>query len=99
MLVSQAAREVGRVASVAQALASGLKKESDLAQAIQLPPNQAWLLSRSYLPVATRMGLPRARKLLGDVVQCERDIKGTVLSRSATPMADLTLRLWREWGR
>lgn len=98
MLVSQAAREVGRVASVAQALASGLKKEGDLAQAIQLPPNQAWLLSRTYLPVATRMGLPRARTLLGAVVQCERDIKGTALSRSPAPLVDLTTKLWREWG-
>ena len=99
MLVSQAAREVGRVAALAQALSSGLKKETDLAQAIQLPPNQAWLLSRSYLPVATRMGLARARTLLGAVVQCERDVKGTALSRSPTPLADLTTRLWREWGR
>jgi hypothetical protein len=87
------------VAGLAQALASGLKRESDLALAIQLPPNQAWLLGRSYLPVATRMGLPRARRLLGDVVQCERDIKGTALPRSPTPLVELTLRLWREWGR
>jgi DNA polymerase III delta subunit len=99
MLVGQAAREVGRVASLTLALSSGLKLESELAQAIQLPPNQAWLLGRSYLPVATRMGLPRARRLLGEVVQCERDIKGTALSRSPTPLADLTFRLWREWGR
>lgn len=99
MLLSQAAREVGRVAALAQALASGQKKESELAQAIQLPPNQAWLLGRSYLPVATRMGLFRARTLLGDVVRCERDIKGTALSRSPTPLAELTTRLWREWGR
>ncbi len=99
MLVSQAAREMGRVASVAQALAYGLKKESELAQAIQLPPNQAWLLGRSYLPVAARMGLSRARTLLGAVVQCERDIKGTALSRSPTPLLELTTRLCREWAR
>jgi DNA polymerase III delta subunit len=98
MLVSQAAREVGRVAGLTQALACGLKLENELARAIQLPPNQAWLLGRSYLPVATRLGLPQARKLLGDVVQCERDIKGTALSRSPAPLADLTIRLWRAWG-
>jgi DNA polymerase III delta subunit len=99
MLVSQSAREVGRVAALAQAMASGVKKESELAQAIQLPPNQAWLLSRTYLPTATRMGLVRARSLFRQVVQCERDIKGTALSKSPTPLSDLTVRLWREWNR
>jgi DNA polymerase III delta subunit len=99
MLVSQAAREVGRVAALAQAMGSGLKKESDLAQAMQLPPNQAWLLGRTYLPAASRMGLSRARTLLGQVVQCERDTKGTALSKSPTPLVELTTRLWREWNR
>ncbi|MDP1830912.1 MAG: DNA polymerase III subunit delta [Geothrix sp.] len=99
MLVGQAARELGRVAALAQAMAFGVKKESELAQAVQLPPNQAWLLGRTYLPTATRMGLTRARDLFRQVVQCERDIKGTALSKSPTPLADLTVRLCREWNR
>ncbi len=99
LLVSQAAREVGRVAALAQAMAAGAKKESDLAQAIQLPPNQTWLLGRTYLPAATRLGPVRSRTLFSQVVQCERDIKGMTLSKSPTPLSELTVRLWREWNR
>lgn len=99
MFVNQAAREVGRVAALAQALAAGVKKESDLGHIIQLPPNQAWLLGRTYLPVAHRLGLGRARTLFRQVVQCERDIKGLALSKSPTPLTDLTTTLCREWSR
>lgn len=99
MLVGQAAREVGRVAAVAAAQARGMKKEADLAQVIQLPPNQAWLLSRTYLPAADRLGPTRSRQLFSQVVQCERDIKGMALSKSPAPLFRLTVALCQAWGR
>jgi DNA polymerase III delta subunit len=95
-LVAQAARDVGRVASLAAALAQGIRAEADLVQTIQLPPNQRFLLGRVYLPVAKKLGLGGAARLLGTVVQADRDVKGCALSPTSA-LTVLTSELWRAW--
>jgi DNA polymerase III delta subunit len=96
-LLGQARREVDRLVRLAQAEAEGLSG-SDLTSALGLSPKQAFLLD-GYRGVLRKRGPQGAKELLSRVNQCEKDLKGHALSRSETPLLDLTLTLARAWGR
>lgn len=94
-MVAQASRDVGRLATLAQALAQGITAEDELAKRVGMPPNQRFLIGRTYLPVARKVGLAGARRLVHLVHLVDRDVKGCALNGSASPLAALTFELWR----
>lgn len=96
-LVSQAGRDVGRVATLVAALAEGVTSEAELAARLQLPGNQTFLLGRAYLPVARKLGRAGVRRLLELTAATDRDIKGVALTPTA-PLTLLTAELWRAWN-
>ena len=97
MLLGQARREVDRVLKFADAEARGLQG-AQLTGALGLSPRQAFLLD-GYRSVAAKLKGEGLKALLAKVNQCERDLKGEALSRSETPLLDLTLGLARAWSR
>jgi DNA polymerase III delta subunit len=97
MLLGQARREVDRVLKFADAETRGLRGPQ-LAGALGLSPKQAFLLD-GYGAVAAKLKRDGLKAMLGAVNQCERDLKGEAVSRSETPLLDLTLRLARAWAR
>jgi DNA polymerase III delta subunit len=96
-LLGQARREVDRLVRLAQAEAEGLSG-SELTAALGLSPKQAFLLD-GYRGVLRKRGPQGAKELLSRINQCEKDLKGQALSRSETPLVDLTLTLARAWAR
>lgn len=97
MLLGQARREVDRVLKCAEADAKGLRG-AELTGALGLSPRQAFLLE-GYRGVAAKLKREGMKAMLAKVNQCERDLKGEAISRSETPLLDLTLSLARAWGR
>ncbi|HTL99007.1 MAG TPA: hypothetical protein VL181_09425 [Holophagaceae bacterium] len=97
MLLGQARREVDRVLKYAEAESKGLRG-AELTGALGLSPRQAFLLD-GYRGVASKLKGDGVKALLAKVNQCERDLKGEALSRSETPLLDLTIGLARAWGR
>ena len=97
MLLGQARREVDRLLRFTEAQAAGLKG-SDLTTALGLSPKQAFLLE-GYRGAFDKLKPKGVKVLLRRLNRCERDLKGTALSRSEAPMLDLTLALCRAWGR
>lgn len=97
MLLGQARREVDRVVRCAEAEARG-SRGPELLSALGLSLRQAFLLE-GYRTVAARLKGPKLQQLHAKVNQCERDLKGEALSRSETPLLDLTIGLARAWGR
>ncbi|HET8901190.1 MAG TPA: hypothetical protein VFM84_04555 [Holophagaceae bacterium] len=97
MLLGQARREVDRVLKYADADARGLRG-AELTGALGLSPKQAFLLD-GYRGVASKLRGDGLKAMLAKVNQCERDLKGEALSRSETPLLDLTIGLARAWGR
>ncbi|HEX7554250.1 MAG TPA: DNA polymerase III subunit delta [Geothrix sp.] len=97
MLLGQARREVDRLLRFTEAQAAGLKG-SDLTTALGLSPKQAFLLE-GYRGAFDKLKPKGVKALVRRLNQCERDLKGTALSRSEAPMLDLTLVLCRAWGR
>ena len=97
MLLGQARREVDRVVRCAEAEGRG-SRGPELLSALGLSPRQAFLLE-GYRTVAARLKGPKLQQLHAKVNQCERDLKGEALSRSETPLLDLTIGLARAWGR
>ena len=97
MLLGQARREVDRVVKYAEADAKGLRG-AELTSALGLSPKQAFLLD-GYRGVAFKLRADGLRAMLAKVNQCERDLKGEAISRSETPLLDLTLGLARAWSR
>jgi DNA polymerase III delta subunit len=97
MLLGSARREVDRVLKFAEADAKGLRGPQ-LTAALGLSPKQAFLLD-GYSSVAGKLKGEGLKAMLAAVNQCERDLKGEALSRSDTPLLDLTLRLSRAWAR
>jgi DNA polymerase III delta subunit len=95
MLLGQARREVDRVLKYAEADAKGLRG-AELTGAMGLSPKQAFLLE-GYRGVASKLRGEGLRAMLAKVNQCERDLKGEALSRSETPLLDLTIGLARAW--
>lgn len=96
MMLGQARREVDRVLKFAEAESRGLRG-ADLTGALGLSPRQAFLLD-GYRNVAAKLRSEGLRAMLAKVNQCERDLKGEALSRSETPLLDLTIGLARAWG-
>ena len=66
--------------------------------ALGLGPNQAFLFD-GYDRVLNRIGPEGAGRLLHLVNQTDLDLKGLAISRSATPMLNLTTALCRAWGQ
>ncbi|HEU4951860.1 MAG TPA: DNA polymerase III subunit delta [Holophagaceae bacterium] len=97
MLLGQARREVDRALKFADAEARGLQG-AQLTGALGLSPRQAFLLD-GYRSVAAKLKGEGLKALLAKVNQCERDLKGEALSRSETPLLDLSLGLARAWSR
>ena len=97
MLLGQARREVDRALKYAEADAKGLRG-AELTGALGLSPKQAFLLD-GYRGVAAKLKQDGLKAMLAKVNQCERDLKGEALSRSETPLLDLTVGLARAWGR
>jgi hypothetical protein len=97
MLLGQTRREVDRLLRYIEAQAAGLKGP-DLTSALGLSPKQAFLMD-GYRGAFDKLKPKGVKALLRRLNQCERDLKGTALSRSEAPMLDLTLALCRAWGR
>ncbi|HJU84621.1 MAG TPA: DNA polymerase III subunit delta [Holophagaceae bacterium] len=97
MMLGQARREVERLWRLAEAETGGAKP-ADHAALLGLSPKQAFLLD-GYRSVLAKLKPAGAQALLAKVNQCERDLKGQALSRSDTPLLDLTLSLARAWSR
>jgi DNA polymerase III delta subunit len=95
-LLGQARREAERLCRLAEARRRGLKGP-DLPGALGLTPRQGFLLD-GYVRVLGRIGAEGAARLLGLVNQTDLDLKGQALSRSVTPMLNLTVALGRAWG-
>jgi DNA polymerase III delta subunit len=96
-LLGQARREVDRLCRLAEARTQGLKSGPELAAALGLSPKQGFLLD-GYQRVFGRIGPEGAARLLGLVNQTDLDLKGQALSRSVTPLMNLTVALCRAWG-
>ncbi|WP_257312422.1 DNA polymerase III subunit delta [Geothrix fuzhouensis] len=97
MLLGQARREVDRLLRYSEAQAAGFKG-AELTSALGLSPKQAFLMD-GYRGAFDRLKPKGVKALLGRLNQCERDLKGMAISRSDSPLLDLTLTLCRAWGR
>jgi len=97
MLLGQARREAERVCRLAEARRAGVKGGADLAAALGLTPRQGFLLD-GYTRVLARLGPEGAQRLLALVNQTDLDLKGQAISRSVTPMLNLTAALCRAWS-
>jgi DNA polymerase III delta subunit len=96
MLLGQARREVERLCRLAEARRQGLKGP-ELPAALGLSPKQGFLLD-GYVRVLGRIGPEGAARLLALVNQTDLDLKGQAVSRSVTPMLNLTAALCRAWA-
>jgi DNA polymerase III delta subunit len=96
-LLGQARREVERLCRLAEARRRGAKSAPELTAALGLGPKQAFLLD-GYVRVLGRIGPEGAIRLLGLVNQTDLDLKGQAISRSVTPMLNLTTALCRAWA-
>ncbi|MDR3672245.1 MAG: hypothetical protein P4L36_15460 [Holophaga sp.] len=96
-LLGQARREVERLCRLAEARRQGLKGGPELVAALGLGPRQAFLLD-GYVRVLGRIGAEGALRLLTLVNQTDLDLKGQAISRSPTPLLNLTTALCRAWG-
>ena len=97
MLLGQARREVERLCRLVEAQRRGLKAAPELAAALGLGPRQGFLLD-GYVRVLGRIGAEGAARLLALVNQTDLDLKGQAVSRSVTPMLNLTTALSRAWA-
>jgi DNA polymerase III delta subunit len=97
ILLGQARREVERLCRLAEARRRGLKGAAELAAALGLTPRQAFLLD-GYARVLARIGAEGTARLLTLVNQTDLDLKGLALSRSPTPLLNLTTSLCRAWS-
>ena len=96
MLLGQARREVERLCRLAEARRQGVKGAPELVEALGLGPRQAFLLD-GYQRVLARIGPDGVQRLLALVNQTDLDLKGQAVSRSITPMLNLTAALSRAW--
>ncbi len=96
-LLGQARREVERLCRLAEARRLGLKGGPELVAALGLGPRQAFLLD-GYTRVLGRIGAEGALRLLTLINQTDLDLKGQAISRSVTPLLNLTTSLCRAWG-
>jgi DNA polymerase III delta subunit len=97
MLLGQARREVERLCRLAEAQRLGLRGKSELMAALGLNPRQDFLLD-NCTRVLGRIGAEGALRLLSLVNQTDLDLKGQAISRSPTPLVNLTTALCRAWS-
>ena len=97
MLLGQGRREVERLCRLADARTAGVKNRAELVAAVGLGPNQAFLFD-GYDRVLNRIGADGAARLLHLVNQTDLDLKGMAISRSVTPLLNLTTALCRAWS-
>jgi DNA polymerase III delta subunit len=99
ILLGQARREVERLCRLHEAMQQGTKShtEMELAAALELSPKQHFLLD-GYIKVLERIRAEGLKKLVALIADTDSDIKGGAISRSATPLVNLTLTLCRVWG-
>ena len=96
-LLGQARREVERLCRMAEARRLGLKTRAELLAALGLGPRQDFLLD-GFSRVLGRIGPEGALRLLSLVNQTDLDLKGQAISRSTTPLLNLTTALCRAWA-
>jgi len=97
VLLGQARREVERLCRLAEARRLGLKTRTELQTALGLSSRQDFLLD-GYIRVLGRIGPEGALRLLTLVNQADLDLKGQAISRSPTPLLNLTTALCRAWA-
>ena len=97
VLLGQARREVERLCRLVEARRTGLKARAELLTALGLSGRQDFLLD-GYVRVLGRIGPEGALRLLSLVNQTDLDLKGQAISRSATPLTNLTTALCRAWA-
>ena len=97
MLLGQGRREVERLCRLSDARRTGVKGRNELVAALGLGPNQAFLFD-GYDRVLNRIGPEGAARLLHLVNQTDLDLKGMAISRSASPLLNLTTALCRAWA-
>jgi len=97
MLLSQVRREVERLCRLHEAARQGVKSPSELASILGLTPKQIFLMD-GYRRVLDRINADGLKRLVALLADTDSDIKGGVLSRSPTPMINLTVSLCRAWG-
>ncbi|BDU73357.1 DNA polymerase III subunit delta [Mesoterricola silvestris] len=97
MLLGQARREVERLCRLNDARRNGVRSRDGQVAAMGLGPNQAFLFD-GYDRVLTRIGPEGAARLLHLVNQTDMDLKGVALSRSPSPLLNLTTALCRAWS-
>ncbi len=97
MLLGQARREVERLCRLADARRNGVKSRDGQVAALGLGPNQAFLFD-GYDRVLNRIGPEGAGRLLHLVNQTDMDLKGMAISRSPSPLLNLTTALCRAWS-
>jgi DNA polymerase III delta subunit len=96
-LLGQARREAERLCRLAEARRLGLRGGPELVAALGLGPRQAFLLD-GYTRVLGRIGAEGALRLLALINQTDLDLKGQAISRSVTPLLNLTTALCRAWA-
>jgi len=96
-LLGQARREVERLCKLAEARRLGLRSKPELMAALGLNPRQDFLLDNTAR-VLGRIGPEGAQRLLALVNQTDLDLKGQAISRSPTPLVNLTTSLCRAWS-
>ncbi|MBI4911414.1 MAG: hypothetical protein HY823_01640 [Acidobacteria bacterium] len=97
LLLGQARKEVERLARLQEAREQKLPGNG-LAEALGLSPKQAWLLE-GLQRTLDRLGAEGLGRLVTQVAQTDRDLKGAAISGPGTALTALTLDLCRAWGR
>ncbi len=94
-LLGQARKEIDRLGRLLELRESGAS--GNPAAALGLGPKQGWLVEglERTLDRIRPVGL---RRLMAQVNQADRDLKGMAVSGSGTALTSLTLELCRAWG-
>jgi DNA polymerase III delta subunit len=94
-LLGQARREVDRLGRLLELRESG--QPSVNPAALGLGPKQAWLVE-GLQRTLDRIRPAGLRRLMAQVNQADRDLKGMTIPGSGTALTSLTLELCRAWG-
>ncbi|MCL1893790.1 MAG: DNA polymerase III subunit delta [Holophagaceae bacterium] len=97
MLLGQARKEVERLCRLHEAKARGLRTVAEFSAVLGLTPKQSFLID-GYSRVLERIRMDGLKQLAALMVDADSDIKGGTLSKSPTPLINLTMSLCRAWG-
>ncbi|MDR2561316.1 MAG: hypothetical protein LBC63_06075 [Holophagales bacterium] len=97
ILLGQARKEVERLCRLFDARKQGPISRQEFVSALGLTPKQEFLLD-GYSRILDRIGAEGLKKLVSLVVETDSDVKGGTLSKSPTPLTNLTTMLCRAWG-